>query len=53
MRLGPVTKLDKKNTARSINFTITSCLQILAHSHFFDLWPIWSNPAARFRTHGL
>ena len=35
-KLGPVTKLDKRNTIRSINFTMTSDQQILKSLSFFQ-----------------
>ena len=54
MKLGPVTKPDKKNTATSKKWTITSCGQVVTSMFFFqfmanlqpsrswiaDAWPI-------------
>ena len=53
MKLGPVTKLSKRNTAASKIWTMTSCRQIVTSLFFFCLWLIWSNPEAGFRMHGL
>ena len=54
MKLGPVTKLDKRNKTTSADFdndvVLTNCDTIVI---FPNLWPIWSNPEARFRTHSL
>ena len=36
MKLGQVTKLDKRNRARSINLTMMPCLQILTLLSFFQ-----------------
>ena len=35
IRLGPVTKLDKRNRAKSINLTMSSCRQILTSLSIF------------------
>ena len=35
MKLGPVTKLDKRNTATSKKLTMTSCMQIVTSLSFF------------------
>ena len=54
MKLGPVTKLDKKKTPTSKKFDDdvmwADCDVIV---FFSDLWPICSHPEARFQTHGL
>ena len=58
MKLGPVTKIDKRNKTTSNNFDV----DVMAENYdvmtnyddiFFDFWPIWSNPKAGFRTHNL
>ena len=36
MKLGPVTKLDKKNTARSKNLTMASCQQVMMSLSFYQ-----------------
>ena len=46
MKLGPVTKLDKRNKT-------TSKKKIDDDIMSENLWPIWSNPEAGFQTHGL
>ena len=43
MKLGPVTKLDKRYKTTSKKITMTSCREIVTHCHFSNLWPIWSN----------
>ena len=54
MKLGPRSKLDKRNTATSkklrYDTTSTNCD---ATVFFFNLWQIYSHPEAGFRTHGL
>ena len=54
MKLGPVTKLDKRNktTTKKINdhVMLANCEVIVI---FTDLWPIWTNPEAGFQTHSL
>ena len=54
MKLAPVTKLDKRNKATSkkseIDVMLENCDVIAI---FFNLWPIWSNLEAGFRTHNL
>ena len=47
MKLGPATKLNKRigDDVMSENYDLIV--------NFFDLWPIWSNPEAGFRTHSL
>ena len=44
MKLGPVTKLYKRNTTTSKNLTVTSFQQIVTSLFFLHLWPICSNP---------
>ena len=44
MKLGQVTKPDKRNLKKIVNDTISANCDI---SHFSNLWPIWSNPEAR------
>ena len=48
MKLGPVTKLDKRNktTSKKIDDDV-----MLANVP--NLWLIWSNPEAGFRSHNL
>ena len=53
MELGPVSKLDKRN---SITKKISDGVMLAGFDviiTFSDLWPIRSNPEAEFRTHGL
>ena len=54
MKLGPVTKIDKKNKIESKNFDdnvmSTNCDVIVIFSY---LWSIWSNTEAGFWTYGL
>ena len=45
MKLGPVTKLDKRNKTTLKNFDDNVMSE--------NLWPIWSNPEAGFQMHGL
>ena len=49
MKLGPVTKLDEKNTTTSKKFDDDV---VLANDDvivtFSNLWPIWSNQEAKF-----
>ena len=51
MKLGPVTKLDKRNksTSKKLNDDVISenCDVIVI---FLDFWPIWSSAEAGFRT---
>ena len=53
MKLGPVTKPDKRNKTTSkefdVEFMSANCNVIV----IFQLWAIWSNPEAGFRTHSL
>ena len=53
MKLGLVTKLDKRKKQRQENLTMTSCRKILTSLPFFNLQPIWRNPETGFRTHSL
>ena len=46
MKLGPVTKLDKRNKTASKKLTMTSCQKTVKSFTFSNLWPIWSNPDA-------
>ena len=54
MKLGRVTNLDKGNQKTSKRFDddiiLNNCDAIAT---FSDLWPIWSNPEARFRRYSL
>ena len=54
MRLGPVTKLDKRNKTTSKRFDVDvmseNCDAIVIIS---DFGPIWRSPEARFRTQNL
>ena len=54
MKLGPVIKLDRRKSATSNKFNndiiSEKCDVIII---FSDLWPISSNPEARFGTHGI
>ena len=50
MKLGPVTKLDKRNkTSKKYDNDVMSANYDL----IVILWPIWSNPEAASRTHSL
>ena len=53
MKLGPVTEIDKRNKAMPKKLTMMSCQKIVMTLPFFNLWPIWSKPEARFRTQSL
>ena len=60
MKLGPVTKLDKTNTAiskkkkkKKKNWRWHHFGKLWFHCLFSDLWPVYSHPEAWFRTHGL
>ena len=57
MKFGPVTKLDKRNTTSKRKNKKTwqwrHVGKLWRRCHFFDLWPIWSNPEAGFWTSGL
>ena len=61
MKLGPETKLDKKNTAiskkkkkkKKKNWRWHHFGKLWFHCLFSDLWPVYSHPEAWFRTHGL
>ena len=53
MKLGPVTKPNKRNETTSKNLAIKSYRHIITLLFFPDLWPIWSNREARFQTHCL
>ena len=54
MKLGPLTKIGKKNRATPKNFdddvNLGNCEVIV---FFFNLWLIWSNKEAAFQTQGL
>ena len=51
MKLGPVTKLDKRNKATSKkNWQWRHVRKYWRRCHFFNLRPIWSNPEAWHRT---
>ena len=54
MKLGPETTFDERNksTSKKIDNEVMSgnCDAIVIS---LDLWPIWSNPEAGFRTHSL
>ena len=50
MKLGPITKLYKRNKTTSKNFDeIRHARKLWRHCHFFNLWPIWSNPGSSSR----
>ena len=55
MKLGPLTKIGKKNRATSKNFDHDVVLVNCEVTVFFfsNLWLIWSNPEAAFQTQGL
>ena len=54
MKLEPVTKLDKRNKGNiKRNWRWRHVGQLWLHCHFSDLWPIWGNLEAGFRTHSL
>ena len=54
MKLGPETTFDERNksTSKKIDNEVMSgnCDALVIS---LDLWPIWSNPEAGFRTHSL
>ena len=55
MKLGPLTKIDKRNKATSKKKQKKkrrwhNARKLWRNCHFSDLWPIWSNPEAGFRT---
>ena len=54
MKLGPVTKFDKKNKTTSEknneDIILANCDVIII---FPNLWPIWSHLEAGFRKHSL
>ena len=47
MKLGPVTKLDKKNKITSKNLTVTSCWQALTSLSFFIIMTNLDQPGHR------
>ena len=54
MKLGPVTKLDKRNKTTSKKFdadVMSENYDVIAI--FFYFWSIWSSPEAGFRTQSL
>ena len=53
MKLGVVPTLDSEIKRRQNNLTMTIFCQIVTSFSFPDLWPIWSNPEAGFRTRSL
>ena len=52
MKLGPVTKFDKKNKTTSKN-SDDNVISGNGHCHFSDFRPIWSSPEAGFQTQSL
>ena len=53
MKLGPASKLDKRNITPSKendDYIMSKNYDIIV-SHFFDLWTIWSNSEAEFQMH--
>ena len=54
IKLGPVTKFDKRNkkTSKKI-WQWRHVSKLWCHRHFSDLWSIWSNPETGFPTHSL
>ena len=52
MKLGPVTKLDKRNNTTSKKMKL-SCREIVTPLPFSNLRPIWSIPDAGVRTYSL
>ena len=53
MKLGPVTKIDKKSKQRQKKLTKRHAAKLWHHCYFSNLWPIWIKPVAGFRTHSL
>ena len=49
MKLGPATKLDKRNEVMSKKLPMLSCQKIVTSSLFFQFTVIWNNPKAGFR----
>ena len=53
MKLGPVTKLDKRNKTTSKKWHWRHVRKFWCHCHFLNFWAIWSCPGARFWTQSL
>ena len=53
MKLGSVTKLDKRNKTTWKNWRWRHVEKLRRHCHFSNLWPIWSNLEARYWMHNL
>ena len=53
MKLGQITKLDTRNKTPSKNLRWRNTGKLWRHCHFPYLWPIWTNPKARFRIYSL
>ena len=53
MKLGPVTKCDKRNKITSKKLRWLHVRKLSYHYHFSNLWPIWNNLEAGFWMHSL
>ena len=53
MKLGSVTKFDKKNTVASRKLDDDAYRLMMTSLSLSIFWLIWSNPAASIQTHGL
>ena len=53
IKLGPVTKLDKRNKSASNYLTRRHAGKLWVYCHFFSLWLIWSNLEVGFLTYNL
>ena len=53
MKLGPVTRFDKGNKNPSKKFGDNVMFENYDSLSFSDLWLIWSNQKAGFRTHSV
>ena len=50
MKIGPITKHDKRNKTTPKKIMSENCDVIAI---FSDFWPIWINPRVEFPTHSL
>ena len=51
MKLGPATKLNKRN--KTMSKKLEDDVMSSRHCHFSNLWSIWSNPEAGLQRHSL
>ena len=52
MKLGPLSKMEKKNVIMSGKLDKTSCIKLSYHRYSLKLQSIWSNLEAKFQMHG-